>query len=271
MEMRLRTGTMAAILVLAVLMGGLAACGPQGASGPEAPLVRVGSRDITVRDFNRAFEIGKLAFPHNAIQEPALVQKARIRLLNQMIEEAMLLDQAQQRQVQLSEVELAAALTEVRKDYPEDSFEQMLLESAISFEDWKERLRTRLLIEKLIDQVLAQHIVITPEEIADAYRKHTGSEADRAEDASDDSDSREGGRINEIIVRQLRRQKLEEAYRQWLADLNQQYTVEVNPAQWQALTGSIRTGVGADRAKHQRQLLDSGTDVQATGAVGEAD
>ncbi|MBI9083417.1 MAG: SurA N-terminal domain-containing protein [Desulfobacterales bacterium] len=271
MGTRMRTGAMAVILVLTGLIGGLVACGQKGASSSETPLVRVGSRTITVRDFNRAFEIGKAAFTHNAIQDSALAHKARIRLLNQMIEEAMLLDQAQQLQVLLSEAELSTALADIRKDYPEDSFEQMLLEAAISFADWKERFRTRLLIEKLIDQVLAQNIVITPEEIGDTYRKHADSEAERADEASGESDPGGIGRIKEIIVRQLRRQKLEEAYRKWLAHLNQQYTVEINTAQWQALTGSTWTGFQADRAKNQRQILDSGTDVQAAGAPSEAD
>ena len=270
MENRMRTGAIALIMALTgCLMGGLAACGQKGTPAPDTPLARVGSRTITVLDFNRAFEIGKAAFPHNAIQEPALVHKARIRLLNQMIEEAMLLDQAQKRQIRLSEEELETALADIRKDYPEDSFEQMLLEAAISFADWKERLRTRLLIEKMIDQVLAHNIVITPEEISDYYRKHADSEADRV--TGTDSGPDDSGQINKIIVSQLRRQKLEDAYRKWLADLNRQYTVEINKVPWQAMTGSIRTGRPADGADHQRQMNDPGDDVQTAGVPSKAD
>lgn len=222
-----------AILVmgLLVLLGG---CTPEIDSPPETPLVQVGAQTITDGDFFRAFEINKAAFAHNAIQTPAAARVAKTRLLRQLIEEAILIDQADARGIRLSEEELEQALTDFRRDYPGESFEQMLLESAISFSDWKAMLRKRLRIEKLIDEVLGKQIVISSEEIAADYHRFADS-AGMAEEARADDET--GERLNEIIVARLRRRKLEQAYAAWLADLFRQYTVTVDKDRWREIAG----------------------------------
>ena len=45
------------------------------------------------------------------------------------------------------------AAAEIKKDYPEDTFEKTLLEFAVSYESWETRLRNRLLMEKVVDSL----------------------------------------------------------------------------------------------------------------------
>jgi hypothetical protein len=72
----------------------------------------------------------------------------------------------------LDDAELETAIQEIKADYPEDEFEQMLLESAIPFSLWKDRLRVRLLMEKVVDRELLQPVEITTQDIEDYYSAH---------------------------------------------------------------------------------------------------
>jgi SurA-like N-terminal domain len=221
-------GMVTAVAMVVLLIG----CGPPEPEPRDRYLVRVGSREITVRDFNRAFEIGKTAYPHNEILGDESMRKTRHRIIRELIEEAMLLDQAESRRVLLTDGELEKALADIRRDYPDNSFEELLMASAISFQDWKERLRVRLLIDKLIDQVLGSRITISEAEIAAFLKEFAVSGAGPAGDSAD------AGQRNETMIRQLRQRKLEQAYQTWLVELHRQYAVDINMDQWNAMTGS---------------------------------
>ena len=69
----------------------------------------------------------------------------------------------------MSEVE--KAVSEIKKDYPEDVFEQMLLEYAVSYNSWEEGLKNRLLVEKVIGAELDKQVLITPGEISKYYER----------------------------------------------------------------------------------------------------
>jgi hypothetical protein len=44
--------------------------------------------------------------------------------------------------------------------------------------------------------------------------------------------------INEMIIEQLRREKMEQAYQTWINKLKQQYPIEINSIQWERITGA---------------------------------
>ena len=50
------------------------------------------------------------------------------------------------------------------------------------------------------------------------------------------------GDINEIIVKQLRREKAEESYKPWIEELKAKYEIEINGEQWEIIAGS-QTGI----------------------------
>ena len=52
-------------------------------------------------------------------------------------------------------------------------------------------------------------------------------------------DSKDGtGDLNEIIIRNLRRKKLEEAYASWIKELKKKYLLDINRVQWEKIVGS---------------------------------
>jgi hypothetical protein len=79
---------------------------------------------------------------------------------------------------------------------------------------------------KVVDHELEPRIHITSEEISDYYEQHyrvSGSDADKEGDASN---------IDAIVVQQVRHSKKEAMYREWMAALEKQYTLNVNQVAW---------------------------------------
>jgi len=223
-----RLGT--AILATALLI----TCSPAKPGLEESVLIRVADRTVTVAEFQRALEVAKAAYPHNIIQNPEDYREAQLRLLNQMTEELILLERAEELNVSISEEEVEKTIAEIKADYPDDVFEEMLLEYAVSYRAWKDGLRTRLLMEKLVDQELDHRITITPEEIAKYYREHYGEDS-VAPGKEMTEHSRE---IDEIIVKQLRRQKIERAYKDWIEEIQTRYDIEIDQNHWQQILSS---------------------------------
>ena len=200
-------------------------CGEKGSGLGNEVLIRVGDRVVTVLDFNEAFEISKIAFDSTSEQADDL-REAQLRLLNELILEVILLERADEIGINVTDSELEKTVAAIKSDYPTGEFEETLLEFAVSYDTWESRLKTRLTMEKVIEKELENRISITPEDIAEYYKKNFQGK-------KDESDSTPAaGDINEIIVKQLRREKAEESYKTWIEELKAKYEIEINNEQW---------------------------------------
>ena len=214
-----------ALLVLCVLSG----CADSEDRFGDEYLIRVGEKITTVDDFKRAFEIVKVAYPHNILKSSEYLREARLSLLNQIVEQMIILERAGEQNIGISDSEIEEIIAGIKKDYPDDEFDKALLEYAVSYQSWKEALKNRLLIEKVIAEELEEKVVITPEIISEYYERNrdnfflnSGSKEDPAN-------------INEFIIKQLRREKVEEAYKDWIKELKKNYKIEINRARWEEI------------------------------------
>ena len=221
-------GLVGAVLVSLVLGG----CMNSESNPDNEPLIRIHDRILTVLDFNKAFEISKADYPHNFKDETEEFRNARLRLLNQLVVEMIILERADELGISITTEEIQKVVNEIKSDYPEDTFEKALLESAISYETWEARLKNRLLMQKVVDNELKNQIVITPEDIAGYYEKNYKT-ADPAAELTEPAID-----INENIIRHLRQQKAEQAYKIWIKELKRKYSIEINTAQWEKISGS---------------------------------
>jgi hypothetical protein len=210
----------------------LAGCADSESNDKDEFFIRVGDSVVTVFEFNRAFEISKAAYPHGAMQNPADIRDARLRLFYQMTEEMIILERAKELGIKVSDSEVEKAVSDIKGDYPDDEFEQALLENAVSYHSWKEGLKNRLHMEKVVAKELGEQIEITPEDISKYYEEHY-------KDDSLTSDLKEVSKdINVSIMRHLRMEKMEDAYKPWIKKLQKKYTIEINKAQLEKITGS---------------------------------
>jgi hypothetical protein len=214
----------ASIWFVAVLVWG---CADRGPENKTEVLIQVNDSKITVAEFNHRFEVMRDDMPSQVVIKPAEQLKMRRHLLNQLIERLILLERAKELGLRVSDVELKTAVDAVKNDYPGDAFQQVLLEQNVSLRQWERELKTRLLLEKVINKELEPGISIQPEDIAAYYEKHYHSEA--AGEAPLDED------FNATLLRLVKKQKQEEAYRSWIAGLQRRYSVHLNAEAWQEL------------------------------------
>ena len=210
----------------------LSACSQQEDDLEDQVLIRVGDRVTTVFNFNRVFEITKAAYPPNTQQQPVDLREAKLRLLNQMTIEMVILERAEELGIGLTATELERAVSSIKSDYPEGEFEETLLESAVPYDTWENRLKIRLIIEKVIDHELKAKATISSEDISEFY-KNNYKDKEISLGTSETSED-----INETVLKQLRRKKAEDAYKKWITELKKKYTIEINSEQWEKISGS---------------------------------
>ena len=220
-----------AVFILSFLSG----CGQREPDLGSETLIRVGDRTMTVFDFNTAFEIAKTAHESNTRQQSEDLRKAKLRLLNQLTVEMVLLERAEDLGITVTDAELEKAVDEIKGDYPEGEFEATLLEFAVSYDSWKKRLKTRLIMEKVIDQELKSKVTITAEDISEFYKKNYRNRKPETGSAQPSED------ITEAIVERLRRKKTEETYSSWIEELKGKYEIEINNQLWEKISGSKST------------------------------
>lgn len=227
------------IIILMGLIGGIffvAGCADSGPESSDEYLIRVGDSIMTVVDFNRAFELAKTAYPHNALKDPVILKTLQFRLLSQLTEELMLLERAKEMSITVSDAEVEKAIAEIKKDYPEGVFEETLLEQAVSYPAWKKAMKIRLLKEKVVAKELEEHVIITAGDISNYIENQYKD--DGLEDGLE-TELREGSEdINEMIIKHLRRKKSEESYHAWINKLQDKYIIEINKEKWKKMTNS---------------------------------
>ena len=202
--------------------------GCSDAKKPVTPevLIKVNDRVITVEAFDRAVENATADFPSNMDIDAGLLTDTRLRILNKLTERLILLERARELNIQVGDAELEGVIASIKSDYPRGEFDRVLLEQAVSFKQWKNDLRIRLLMEKVVDHELSPRIHITPEEISDYYETHYKTSEPDPDKATDVA------HIEAIIVQQVRNSKKEALYRDWMTALEKQYTLNVNQAAW---------------------------------------
>ena len=215
-------------IVWAILVAWVGFFGCSDSKGPVSPevLIQINDRVVTVDAFERAVQDTTGDFPTDMDMDAGMLADIQLRILNQLTERLILMERARELNLQISDAELEEVIASIKADYPKGEFAQVLLEQAVSFQQWKNDLRIRLLMVKVVDHELEPRIHITPEEISDYYERHyraSGSDADKEEDASN---------IDAIIVQQVRLSKKEAMYREWMAALEKQYTLNVNQVAW---------------------------------------
>ena len=202
--------------------------GCSDSKGPVSPevLIQINDSVVTVDDFERAVQDTTDDFPTDMDMDAGILADIQLRILNQLTERLILMERARELNLQISDAQLEEGIASIKADYPKGEFNQVLLEQAVSFQQWKNDLWIRLLMVKVVDHELEPRIHITTEEISDYYEQHyrvSGSDADKEGDASN---------IDAIIVQQVRHSKKEAMYREWMAALEKQYTLNVNQVAW---------------------------------------
>ncbi len=214
-----------------------------GCSEPPPPsdseyIIKTTAQSISTEEFSEELDLKRAAYPYDIKDQPAEYNEMVIDLVEVLSEEIVLLNAAADKGIIVTDQEVDAAEAELKKDYPEDSFEQMLFKNAISYPFWKRRFKKRMIIERLIDEQLKSKIEITSEDIVAFYRKNQNSSP---ETSLEDSIGKPADR-EERLVSRLRMQKVQDAYKQWIQDIWKDYPIEINEQKLKDFLMDMGTG-----------------------------
>ncbi|MBM4270665.1 MAG: hypothetical protein FJ139_00700 [Deltaproteobacteria bacterium] len=118
-------------------------------------------------------------------------------ILSTMIDEKVMLLRARTLSLSVSDEELSKKIEEIRAYYTDDGFTRTLSAQNVDFGVWKEELRTRMLMEKLIVTDVNAKITVTEDE-ARAYYKTSRKRFETGKRV----------RVAQIIVREERKAKV---------------------------------------------------------------
>lgn len=154
------------LLLLILIFSLSAGCRQQD---PQPPLVQVGSKEISIEQFQT--EAGQ-ALTGGSDQSAAEQQMLQRRLLAQMIDRELILIEAEKLGVQISPMEIEAALVDLRGAYSPEEFQEILRESGQNPEQWMQQLKLRLLTEKVAEQATATAAEVSEEEVTNYYKNN---------------------------------------------------------------------------------------------------
>lgn len=209
---------MATGIEIAVLIG--SGCTDQKKAEEKGIIIKAGTVEISRADFARELEVKQANYPYDIKDRPDEYNAMVMDLVSDVSDEAVLLAAAAAKGIDVSTKELDLAVADFKKDYPEDSFDQMLLERAISYPVWKKRLKKDMVIRKLIMQDLVASQEIHPEDMIAFYDRFAGQTGaqDNNSKMMDEKD----------LVLRLRMEKSQDVFGEWLQGLQDSYPVHID-------------------------------------------
>lgn len=94
------------------------------------------------------------------------------QILGDLIVRELVSQELEERGIPVSDKELEDAENEVRSDYPDDAFEQILIEEYIDLKAWRSQLKYQLAMDKFYHEILRPEIKIDYKEAEEYYRTH---------------------------------------------------------------------------------------------------
>ena len=142
-------------------------CGEWGGGLPDHILAQVNNEQITVDEFNR--EVKELILEPGKETKGRSLGNLKQAYLDQVIERKILVQEARQLGIRVSQEELNQAISEIKKDYPGEGFGEKLGLKGVTLEEWKARLEEKLLAEKMIRNALYYRGEIDEKEVLRYY------------------------------------------------------------------------------------------------------
>jgi len=162
-------------LTLSVLLAGLlvtASCGTASKASADV-VARVNNKDITTAQLEKQFQ-NRL----NGAEQPPSPEEAqdlKLQVLNQMINDQILLEQASASSLSATDAEVDVKFNEFKSQYTEEKFKDLLKEQKMTIDDIRNELRKSITIDKLVNKEITSKISVTDAEIKNFYEKNRES------------------------------------------------------------------------------------------------
>jgi peptidyl-prolyl cis-trans isomerase SurA len=166
------------VLALASLAGACQSTPATPAASPDA-WATVNGREIKRDDVEKAYRRTAQANVTPAEEE---IATAKLGLLNEMIVQELLMDEARAQKIELADTDVDKAFDEGKKNITPEEFEKSLAARNLTSADMREALRRDMLAQKVIEQQVVAKVTVTDQEITDFFNANK-AQFNRSEDA----------------------------------------------------------------------------------------
>jgi peptidyl-prolyl cis-trans isomerase SurA len=136
-------------------------------------VARVNGKEITNADLEKQYQ-GRIAgAPQQPTPEEA--QALKFQLLTQMVNDEILLQMATASGLNATDAEVETKFTDLKSQYTEEQFQEMLKTQKVQPEDIKADMRKSLTLEKLVTKEITSRVNVSDAEIKDVYEKNRAS------------------------------------------------------------------------------------------------
>lgn len=158
-----------ALLMLFLALG----CTKKENEEEETTLAKIGNVIITLKQFEDAFSNAGNRYASRYPLDRTNALKLKATYLNQMIEERLILMEGDRLSISVGKEEIDAAVAGVRKNYGDsESFKKVFVDGHINMQKWREKIRRKLLVEKVIFSHLSAKVTVSPEELEEYYQNN---------------------------------------------------------------------------------------------------
>ncbi|MBE9546461.1 MAG: peptidylprolyl isomerase [Proteobacteria bacterium] len=156
------------VIVLIILSG----C--QGADNTAGEYIAtVDGAKIYLSDFNKRFKSELDIMGDSLSLKEAEVDWLKEEILNKLIDEKIILLRAEKLSLSVGDEELNRKIEEIKKDYPDGSFDEMFAGKGMDYNIWREELRKGVTLKKLVDHDVNANITVTEDEAFAYYNDHS--------------------------------------------------------------------------------------------------
>lgn len=158
------------ILVVSVFSSGHSA----NALTVDTVLAVVNNEIITLSDYTRfLFKMG----PEEKARYNPETRGIDKNIVQKMIEESIILQEARKRGIEISEDEVENTLQGLRKEsgISQEEFSNILIEEGLSMSDYKKLIKENIIALKLIDHDVTSRIIVTDEDVETYYKENLPS------------------------------------------------------------------------------------------------
>ncbi|HJD96643.1 SurA N-terminal domain-containing protein [Mailhella massiliensis] len=144
-------------------------------SAPVSRIVAVVNGDmITSRELDKAVQLELAAQKVDSAKNPQMAAEVRKAVLDSMINNKILLQEAEKEKISVSDDEVSAALDQIIKDsrLERDVFFKQMAKDGVTEKAFRENLYVQLVSQRLMARNVVSKVVVTEGEINDYYRKN---------------------------------------------------------------------------------------------------
>ena len=139
---------------------------------PEDVIAKVEGDPIVVQEIIQGIYREKNKWPDQALQDPKKFLDFKYQILDSLIQQRILVQEAQKAKVEISEEDLNQEIRNFKSRYTEKDFQAVLKSRGIDYSIWLDFKRHQLLANRFLEEKVFSNISVSEDEIQQYYHQH---------------------------------------------------------------------------------------------------